>query len=72
MASYEAAVEHVKSGNMDNIALGVANPQKLKILTRHTSNDGIWQKAEAVDPENIPSLDQLFEVSWETKLIFIS
>ncbi|XP_072013004.1 ankyrin repeat domain-containing protein 27-like [Amphiura filiformis] len=61
LASYEAAVEHVKSGNMENIALGVANPQRLRVLTRHTSNDGIWQKIEAVDPENIPSLDLLFE-----------
>ena len=55
-------MEHVKSGSMDNIAMGVANPQKLHVLTRNTSNDGIWQKVEANDPENIPSLDLLFEV----------
>ena len=63
LASIEAAVEHVKAGNMDNIALGVANPQRLQVFTKNTSNDGIWEHVEANDPSNIPSLDALFEVS---------
>ena len=62
LASVEAAVEHVKLGNMNNVVIGAANPQKLHVLRRMTSTDGMWQKLDPTDPD-MPTIDALFQVS---------
>ncbi|XP_071785110.1 ankyrin repeat domain-containing protein 27-like [Asterias amurensis] len=60
LASVEAAVEHVKLGNMNNVVIGAANPQKLHVLRRMTSTDGMWQKLDPTDPD-MPTIDALFQ-----------
>ncbi|XP_038068154.1 ankyrin repeat domain-containing protein 27-like [Patiria miniata] len=60
LASIEAAVEHVKMGNMSNVVIGAANPEKLHVLRRMMSTDSMWQNIDQADTDT-SAIDVLFQ-----------
>ncbi|XP_077982816.1 ankyrin repeat domain-containing protein 27-like [Glandiceps talaboti] len=60
MASIEAAVEHVKSGNLANMMAGKSSPPKLGISTA-PSVQMPWQRQDSFDGDTTQSIDVLFE-----------
>ncbi|XP_022107290.1 ankyrin repeat domain-containing protein 27-like [Acanthaster planci] len=61
LASIEAAVEHVKMGNMSNVVIGAANPQKLHVLRKMMSADSMWQNIDQNDVVDTSAIDVFFQ-----------
>ncbi|XP_033115363.1 ankyrin repeat domain-containing protein 27-like [Anneissia japonica] len=61
LASVEAAVEHVRSGDMDGLPIGPASTASLSIFSMSPTNGSIWPRTDSSDDTDTPSIELLFE-----------
>ncbi|XP_071958222.1 ankyrin repeat domain-containing protein 27-like [Antedon mediterranea] len=62
LASVEAAVEHVRSGDMNGLPIGPASSTSLSIFSMSPTNMvSIWPRNDSYDGDDPPSIELLFE-----------
>ncbi|CAH1779792.1 unnamed protein product [Owenia fusiformis] len=73
LASLEAVIEHVNSGQLNNIQIGAANPQKLQLSTSPPSSSpgGLWRQ-DSGGGADTQALDILFQLVKDGKFKQVS
>lgn len=66
LASFEAAIEHVRSGSLSSLPMGSPDGPRLSIFSRSPSTqESLWQRLDGNDGEYTPSLELFFKCARE-------